>query len=139
MTVGLGAALGILGVHAVMDVQKKRVNLLLMGICLAAGVIWQVFGQKTDVGEILLSCLPGALLLAMAYLTEQKIGYGDGWIVVTAGVWTGTWDVFLILTGGMLVCAVCSGVLLALKKVRREDSLPFIPFLFVGCIGRILL
>ena len=46
MTVGLGAALGILGVHAVMDVQKKRVNLILMGICLAAGVIWQVFGQK---------------------------------------------------------------------------------------------
>ena len=139
MTVGMGAALGILGVHAVMDIRKRHVNLILAGICLAAGAGWQIFVQKAELWELLLSCLPGALLLGTAGLTQQKIGYGDGWVVAAAVVWTGMWDIFLILTGGMFACAAFSGILLAMKKVRKGDSLPFIPFLLIGWIGRILL
>lgn len=139
MTVGMGAALGILGVHAVMDIRKRHVNLILAGICLAAGAGWQIFVQKAELWELLLSCLPGALLLGTAGLTQQKIGYGDGWVVAAAGVWTGMWDIFLILAGGMFACAAFSGILLAMKKVRKGDSLPFIPFLLIGWVGRILL
>ncbi|HIX77704.1 MAG TPA: prepilin peptidase [Candidatus Fusicatenibacter merdavium] len=139
LTVGLGAALGILSVHAFMDIRTRRINLIVTGFCLAAGVIWQITWEKSEVWEILLSCLPGILLLAAAYLTEQKIGSGDGWVVTAAGVWTGFEDIFLILTVGMLACAVCSGTLLVLKKVRRRDALPFIPFLVIGWIGRMFL
>ena len=138
ITIGLGAALGILGIHSIMDIRRKEINVILAGACLAAGVAWQFFGQKTETAEILLSCLPGSVLLGTAYLTEQKIGYGDGWVVMAAGVWTGVWDIVLILTGGMLTCAGCSEVLLILKKVRKGDSLPFIPFLLLGCIGRMI-
>ena len=86
ITIGLGAALGILGIHSIMDIRRKEINVILAGAsCLAAGVAWQFFGQKTETAEILLSCLPGSVLLGTAYLTEQKIGYGDGWVVMAAG------------------------------------------------------
>lgn len=84
ITIGLGAALGILGIHSIMDIRRKEINVILAGACLAAGVAWQFFGQKTETAEILLSCLPGSVLLGTAYLTEQKIGYGDGWVVMGA-------------------------------------------------------
>ena len=52
------------------------------------------FRAESRALELLLSCLPGALLLGTAGLTQQKIGYGDGWVVAAAGVWTGMWDIF---------------------------------------------
>lgn len=138
MTTGMGVALGILGVCSVMDLRKKRIPLIPIVICLGAGVLWQVLWQGTTAGKLLLSCLPGGILLGTACLTEQKIGYGDGWVVLASGVWTGMWDMFLILTGGMLACAVFSGFLLAFRKVNRGDTLPFIPFLLLACIGRLM-
>lgn len=139
LTAGLSAALGILIVHAVMDIRKKKINLIVTGCCLTAGVLWQVFGEETAGYDVLLSLIPGLLLLAAACLTEQKIGYGDGWVITAVGVWTGFRDIFLILTNGMIACAICSGFLLALKKVRRGDSLPFVPFLLAGWIVRAML
>lgn len=139
MTVGLGAALGILGIHAVMDICRRKINLIFAIMCLAAGLIWQIAGQHAGIWELVLSCIPGGFLLGTACLTEQKIGYGDGWIVLATGIWTGFWDIFLILTGGMVICALFSGVLLSMKKLKKGDDLPFIPFLLAGCIGRLLI
>lgn len=138
MTAGLGAALGILGIGSIMDIRKRTVSLILVWSCMAAGSVWQIVFQQTELWELVLSLFPGIVLISLAWLTEEKIGYGDGWIVMTAGIWTGIWDVFLILTGGMMLCGLYSGILLSLRKIRRNDTLPFLPFLFVGCVGRIL-
>lgn len=138
MTAGLGAALGILGVGSIMDIRKRTVSLIPVWICMAAGAVWQMAFQQAEVWELILSLFPGTVLIGLAWLTEEKIGYGDGWIVMAAGIWTGIWDVFLILTGGMMLCGLYSGILLSLRKIRRNDTLPFLPFLFAGCVGRIL-
>lgn len=139
MTAGLGAALGIFGVCSVMDIRKRTVSLIPAWLFLAVGVVWQIAFQQTEVWELFLSLVPGAALIGIAWLTGEKIGYGDGWIVMAAGIWTGALDIFLILTGGMMLCGLYSGILLSLRKIRRNDTLPFLPFLLAGCIGRILL
>lgn len=139
MTVGLGAAMGILGIHTVLDIRRRKINLIFAIMCLAAGMIWQMAGQNAGIWELVLSCIPGVFLLGAAWLTEEKIGYGDGWIVIATGSWTGFWDIFFILTGGMVICALFSGALLSMKKMKRGDSLPFIPFLLAGCIARLVI
>lgn len=138
MTAEMGVVLGILVVHSVMDIRRRKISLVSAGICLAAGLIWQAAVRQAEIAEILLSCLPGAALLGISRITDQKIGYGDGWIVTVTGVWAGIRDAFLILTGGMMACALYGGILLSAGKIRKGDTLPFLPFLLAGCIGRMI-
>lgn len=66
--------------------------------------------------------LPGILLLAAGYLTEEKIGYGDGWLVLALGMWMSSGQILRMLLAGSVLSLIW-GVCLRRKEV------PFVPFL----------
>lgn len=66
--------------------------------------------------------LPGILLLAAGYLTEENIGYGDGWLVLALGMWMSSGEIFRMLLVGSVLSLIW-GVCFHRKEV------PFVPFL----------
>lgn len=65
---------------------------------------------------------PGLFLLGIGFFSEEKIGYGDGWLVLALGMWM-TFQELL----SMLCLSVCLCVLYGLGMKKTE--LPLVPFL----------
>lgn len=128
-------ALVFLGVCAVFDIRKKEIPIIIiiLGIIAALGVnVWQLFMGRADAADLALSLCPGLLFLLISFVTKEKIGYGDGLILIASGLWFGFYGCLFILCLGMLFSSIFSILLLVLHRADRNSSLPFVPFLLIG-------
>ncbi len=125
-----------LGILAGMDVKKRQISLVLTGVLFLSGIGWQILVEQTSWPEWLLSLLPGAGFLLLGYVSREQVGYGDGLLLLTVGIWLGFGQTFGIVTLGLVFCSVLCGVLLMKKKMQRQDSVPLVPFLLLGFVGR---
>mgnify|MGYP002544974469 FL=1 len=107
-----------LGILAGMDVRKRQISLVLTGVLFLAGIGWQILVEQTSWLEWLLSLLPGAGFLTLSYISREQVGYGDGLLLLTVGIWLGFGQTFGVLTLGLILCSVLCGVLLMRKKIR---------------------
>ncbi len=71
------------------------------------------------------SILPGIVLLLAGRMSKERIGYGDGWLVLALGMWISAERILKMLFWGMLL-AVAAGMILKKREV------PFVPFLMIG-------
>lgn len=124
----------LLGVCAVSDGIKKEIPLapvwagILFAVLLhAAGA----FGEEKW-PAVVLSVLPGAAFWLLSLLTAEKVGYGDGWILVMIGLFTGLRRCFLILLVGLMAESTVVLILLAVRKISTDREVPFVPFLLMG-------
>jgi prepilin signal peptidase PulO-like enzyme (type II secretory pathway) len=87
----------------------------------------------------LLSALGGALvaggfLLAMSLLSRGKVGLGDAKLSAFGGALIGIDYAIPALFAGTLGAAVIYLTLLATRRIRRNDPLPYAPFLAFGFV-----
>ena len=123
-----------LAVCSVFDGLRKQIPLvvvwlgMLTAVCLLANGIM----EEQDVTAVLLSLIPGAGFFLLSFLTREKVGYGDGWVLLMIGLFSGFSRCFMILLIGLLLESAVAIILLALKKIQRDREIPFSPFLLLG-------
>lgn len=124
----------LLGICAVSDGIKKEIPLALVWTGIAAAAVLRVQGTiGTEDGlSVILSVIPGAMFWFLSFVTDEKVGYGDGWMLVMIGLFVGLHRCFLILMMGLLCESAAVLVLLAFKRVSGDRRIPFAPFLLVG-------
>lgn len=151
-----------LGIMSVQDIRQRKVSMWLvfflgaMGIALLAsdlsGAAWPDWNHtvsdsdQTAVLSDMKGCwqlhlagvLPGAVLWIVGKVSGNRIGSGDGYVLMALGIYLGLWNVVNCLLYGSVFCAIAGAVLLALKKKTKQDALPFLPFLTAGYIITIL-
>lgn len=115
------------------DIKDKQVSLLLT---LSGNIIWvsSIYWKFTDVRNItaiLLSILPGGILLAIAALTG-KAGSGDGLVTVILGLCLGFRNCVFVVFMALIVMSLFSMCVLLSKKGKGSTQIPFIPFLLIG-------
>lgn len=91
----------------------------------------RLFGG-VGVAELVLGWVPGMLFFFLALLSNEKIGKGDGLVLLALGCGFGLEQQIGMLGLALCLAAAVSAVLLVLKKATRKTELPFIPFLFFG-------
>lgn len=130
----------LLSVSSIYDLTRKRIPVLLLGLggalCIAS--MWrQTGGGYSWAADI----APGFGMLLLAAASREKIGYGDGFIVIILGLLEGGALCFASLCLALLLVSVCSVVLLAVGKVTAGTEIPFIPFILAAhvCIYAIKL
>ena len=74
----------------------------------------------------------------MSLLSKGGIGVGDGIVVLISGIYLGVQENCFLLLLALLVSSLYSGILWIVKKVDRKQKIPFIPFLLVGYIMRLV-
>ena len=119
----------LLALLAAEDIREKKISAgIIMAFALGA-VLYQMVLGCFFWREAMISLLPGCMLILVSFLTKESIGYGDGALVMTLGLWTGG----RFALGVMLIGIMLSGVygLCCLLK-RRRDPIPFVPFLLLG-------
>lgn len=123
-----------LAVCAVFDGMQKQIPLaavwlgMLTAICLRAGGMM----GEVNLASVALSLVPGAVFFLLGFVTREKVGYGDGWVLLMIGLFLDLSRCFLILLAGLLIESIMALVLLVLRKIQRDKEIPFCPFLLLG-------
>lgn len=78
------------------------------------------------------SVLPGLGLLLLSQLTEEKVGEGDGILLLLLGLLEGAQKVLSVFCVGLFLQALLAAGLLLAKKVKRQTAIPFAPFLLAA-------
>lgn len=124
--------LGFLYVLARIDLKKKELPLILLGICGAAGVFFSRGAAFLTFSEMLGGMCVGGFLLVCALVMKEGIGAGDGLLFCATGVYLGLWRNLFLLFLSSLLCAAAGGVLLLGKKCTRKENLAFAPFVLAA-------
>lgn len=116
-------------IEGIRDLQKHKVSMITVMIAGILGVIFQ-FGIIQENGlKIIGGILIGIVLLLLAKMTREKIGYGDGWIFVVTGIYLGFRGNIYLLLISLFLASLVSIYLLVFKKANRKTELPFVSFL----------
>ena len=119
-------------IEGIRDLQKHKVSMITVMIAGILGVIFQ-FGIIQENGlKIIGGIFIGIVLLLLAKMTREKIGYGDGWIFVVTGIYMGFRNNMYLLLLSLFLASLVSICLLVFKKVNKKTELPFVPFILPG-------
>lgn len=119
-------------IEGIRDLQKHKVSMITVMIAGILGVIFQ-FGIIQENGlKIIGGILIGIVLLSLAKITREKIGYGDGWIFVVTGIYLGFHSNMYLLLLSLSLASLVSICLLVFKKVNKKTELPFVSFVLPG-------
>ena len=128
----------ILGLLAVVDFKKKRVSNVLLLIVSGIVIINYIIFKPTTIMSLAGGILIGVILLGISYITRQRIGAGDGLLIMILGAYLGFEAIGVVLLYALTLSAIWSVLLLMIKKVNRHHEVAFVPFIFVGYIGVLL-
>ncbi len=127
--------MGYLGAGAFMDGKRRQISFayLWRGIVLGVAYLWGEWSESwlalTDLG---LRLLPGIFFLICSRLTREKVGYGDGMMLLILGGCFPRSSLWLICLIAILLLTLWAGLLLVLKKAGRHTQIPFLPFLWAA-------
>lgn len=131
----------ILVISSIEDIRKKEILLWEIGVCgiiSAVRVFLDCTSGTFDPGMMAFSLLPGAVALALAYVTRQGIGFGDGLIILSMGPALGAWGIMAAVVTALFASSIFSGALLMFKRAGKKSMIPFVPFLALGNIVTML-
>lgn len=123
-----------LAVCAVFDGIWKKISLAVVWLGILTAILLRLEGAMGEPSWLAagLSLTPGILFWLLSFISGEKVGYGDGWVLMMIGLFSGAVRCFLILLTGLAVESFLVLALLAFGKVHRDKEVPFVPFLLLG-------
>lgn len=129
------AVLIFLSICTIFDIRKKEIPLIPAGAGMTAAVgltIWRIGNGSIFAVQILLSLLPGLFFLLVSWCTKEKVGYGDGILLLIIGLTVGFNQCFTGLCISLFLSAFFGVLLLFFHKAQKNSRIPFVPFLAMG-------
>ena len=124
--------------NACQDLRRQEVSLPSLGVFAAAGLAANLLlGYQTE-GELFGGLGVGLFVLAASAATKGAKGLGDGLVLCVTGIFLGGTENLRLLTEGLLLCALVLGTGLLLGKACWKQRFPFVPFLCLAQLGRMI-
>lgn len=123
-----------LGGAAWIDYQKKELPLIYIMAGFGAGLLLRIVTGTAHPLEILPGFIPGILCLILAKLSKEAIGYGDALMLAASGMFCPLTMLLFLLLCGFLMAGIVSVFLLVLKKRKKKEEIPLMPFLLSGYV-----
>lgn len=136
--VGKVLVLFLLLLNSFLDWKKREISLFSLAGFGAVGIGLNFWLEYQSLAEAAGGVALGILLLAIAFFTREAIGFGDGLLICTTGIYLGFWENLNLLSVGTLCCGVALGISVLLGKVKLADRVPLVPFFLLAFIGRMI-
>lgn len=122
---------GYLGICSCYDCRDRRIPLWLLRMGIGMGILYagiMLFTGRAVWQTVLTGALPGAAMLFYSRMSQEKLGWADGLMVIPAGL-IQQWErcTAEVLTACFLIFLVAVGLLLS-GKGNKNTRLPFAPF-----------
>ncbi len=127
--IGYSCALLFLAGMAVYDIRWKRIPAAGIAIWGVLSVVYFIMGEKLTVSRVILCMLPGMIMLLLALITAEKIGYGDGMTALVLGFFLGGNFCMLVMGIGIMMTGLWSLYRIICKN---REPIPLIPFLLAS-------
>lgn len=129
-------------IASINDLKSKSVPNSLILIMLGAWVITMIpkLFLEIDSAAVILKdsilgfIIGGGLFLLVYIISRKGMGGADVKFMAAAGLYIGSARVLSAMLYGAVILALIGIILLALKKIGRKDTLPFIPFIYIGIL-----
>lgn len=126
----------------VSDVRSKlvpnRLVMWMLGVWITCISVLTMFRPEQSVHFWLSAlsgfALGGGLFLVVYILSKNGLGGGDVKFIAVAGLYMGLPAVLSTIFIGSVLASIVGISLLLLKKISRKDTLPLLPFLYIGII-----
>lgn len=127
-------ALAFLGICAVCDGLEQKIPLAVVWLGIITALVLRARGLSGDGTwqSAAAALMPGSMFWLLSYISGEKVGYGDGWMLIMIGLFVGLWKCFLVMMTGLIAESVVLLILLAFRKASGNDRVPFAPFLLLG-------
>ena len=133
-----GCMLVLLGIASWGDWKRREISVNLLMV-MSVFVIGSAFLLKRNsLLSVLGGIAIGLLFVYFSYITEEKIGYGDSWLIGVLGVYLGGTALLELMLIASLAASVCSLGYCVCRGWNRNHALPFIPFMMVAFVGVLL-
>lgn len=120
--------------ESVVDIRRKYVHIWPVAVTGFAGAMLNLSIYGIKAAFIIGGAAIGGMLLLMAFVSRQQIGYGDAAVFLALGMCLGPVNVLWILWISMLAAGAMGIVGIFRKKHGWRSKLPYIPFVSVGYI-----
>ena len=125
--------------NSVWDWKLREVWLPRVFLSFVLGLLWNFGFHELTAWEFLGGLGVGAGMAFLAVFTKGAVGLGDGWLLCATGVFLGASGNFTLLLTGSILCAGVLSLGLLTGKVHGKDTIPFVPFLFLAQLLRMVL
>lgn len=98
------------------DIRERQLSMVLVAELGMGGLVYSLFACNA------VAWIPGMLLLGIGCVSGEKVGYGDGWLVLALGMWMSYSELLHLLGLGFLFCIIYAAF-------AKEKEVPFVPFL----------
>lgn len=120
------------------DLRYKEIPLLVTVGAGVMGLFLSFLGQREWL-DLLWALIPGVVCLGIGRLTREAIGYGDGFLLCAMGMYLSCEQLLSVCMAAFVVAGVTALGLLAFRRKRGKDQIPFVPFLLVAAIMQYLI
>lgn len=121
-------------IEGIRDIKKREISMISVIITSMIGFLLRI----PNIADVWLGLIGGVIVgvifLLISKFTKERIGYGDGWVLLTAGICLGFRGVICLLSASLFIASVFSIALLLVRKVGRKTELPFVAFMIPGYI-----
>lgn len=116
------------------DIQTRYVNLSVIGIGLTIALITNyICRENGSIKNTVISIVPGVILLFFSKAIKG-IGEGDAYVFIFTGIMCGYYDIIVIMFISFILSFIYALFLTVIKKVNKNYSYPFVPFILLGFI-----
>lgn len=122
------------------DYKHRRIpNKILSGLLLARGMLLVAEGMLFPrlalallLSSLLGMLLGGGLFLLAHFISKGGVGMGDVKLLAVIGSYMGGGSIMPVIFLAVMSSAAYSIVMLAFKKIRLKEEIPFAPFIWIG-------
>lgn len=121
----------LLGIISIIDIATKKIPVVVLVFMAAVGMVCTFTSGKT-MGSVAIAVVPGIVLLAVAFVTKQQIGYGDAVVIILMGLFVTADIICSALVMGLSIAGILSVIMIAFKRSNMKKQIAFTPFLLLG-------
>jgi len=114
---------------AIIDIRYRKISLFY----LLTGIVVAILLLLTSKDELWMLSLGGAVVglafILVSKVTKEALGYGDSILILILGISLGFWRLMYMMIVAFFLAAIFALMVLTLKKMKRQSSFAFIPFL----------
>lgn len=125
----LSVGLFLMGVE---DIRKKEIGSLPLLIMGGVGILLSLLSGEWTNWTVVFRFVPGCVILLLAWITRESIGYGDGLAILCLGCFLSGVQIVNICMIAITFAGVAALFLLLVRRRSRKTQIPFIPFLIIG-------
>ncbi|MDD3141986.1 MAG: prepilin peptidase [Lachnospiraceae bacterium] len=119
----------------VVDIKERCVPRWLLCMGTGCTVIARIIYGEMPFILWISGAMIGVIFIFVSRGTRESFGYGDSWLILLLGIYLGLWKVLYVLFIAFFSCGLVAMGGILKKKLLKNTTIPFIPFLAIGFWG----